>query len=107
MVKTKVNPGVCGFIADIEAEVRDYQFVKLRVNSSCEKISAIAEMLNKKEFNAYNEIRDGFDGEFYKIIKENLKGACSACAVPIGMFKSMQVVADLALPRDVLIEIKK
>ena len=107
MVKTKVNPGVCGFIADIEAEVRDYQFVTLKANSSCEKISAIAELLSKKEFDAYNEIRDGFDGEFYKIIKKNLKGACSACAVPVGMFKSMQVAASIALPRDVLIEIKK
>jgi len=105
MVKAKVEPGVCGFTADIEAEVRDYQFVTLKVNSECETIIKVAGLL--KEFDAYNEIRDGFNGEFYKIIRENLKGCCSGCAVPIGMFKSMQVAASVALPRDVSIKIEK
>jgi hypothetical protein len=105
MVKAKVEPGVCGFTADIEAEVRDYQFVTLKVNSVCETIIKVAGLL--KEFDAYNEIRDGFNGEFYKIIRDNLKGCCSGCAVPIGMFKSMQVAASVALPRDVSIKIEK
>lgn len=41
----KVKPGGCGFIADIEAEVRDYQFVTLKVNSACENIIKIAGLL--------------------------------------------------------------
>ncbi|MCX6383958.1 MAG: hypothetical protein NTV16_05650 [Actinobacteria bacterium] len=105
MVKTKVEPGICGFNADIEAEVRDYQFVTLKVNSACENIIKIAQKL--KEFDAYNEIRDGFNGEFYKIIRENLKGCCSGCAIPIGLFKSMQVAAGIALPKDISIKIEK
>ena len=105
MVKTKVEPGVCGFTADIEAEVRDYQFVTLKVNSECENIIKISQKL--KEFDAYNEIRDGFNGEFYKIIRENLKGCCSGCAIPIGLFKSMQVAAGVALPKDISIKIEK
>ncbi|MHB1347666.1 MAG: DUF6951 family protein [Candidatus Humimicrobiaceae bacterium] len=105
MVKTKVEPGVCGFIASIEANLRDYQFVTLNVKSGCKNIKKIAELL--KEFDAYNEIKEGFDGEFYKIIRENLKGCCAGCAIPIGMFKSMQVAANLALPKDVSIKIEK
>lgn len=105
MVKTKVEPGVCGFNADIEAEVRGYQFVTLKVDSKCENIIKIEKKL--KEFDVYNEIRDGFNGEFYKIIRENLKGCCSGCAVPIALFKSMQVAAGVALPRDILIKIEK
>lgn len=66
MVKTKVEPGVCGFTADIKAELRDYQFVTLKVNSKCENIIKISALL--KEFDAYNEIKEGFNGEFYKII---------------------------------------
>jgi len=105
VVKTKVEPGICGFNADIEAEVRDYQFVTLKVNSSCENIIKIAQ--NLKEFDAYNEIRDGFNGELYKIVRENLKGCCSGCAIPIGLFKSMQVAAGIALPKDISIKIEK
>jgi len=104
-IKAKVEPGVCGFVADIEAEVRDYQFVTLKVNSARENIIKIAGLL--KEFDVYNEIKDGFNGEFYKIIQENLKGCCSGCAVQIGMFKSMQVAVNVALPRDVSIKIEK
>ena len=105
MVKTKVEPGICGFTADIEAEVKDYQFVTLKVSSACENIIKIG--LNLKEFDAYNEIRDGFNGEFYKIIRENIKGCCSGCAVPIALFKSMQVAAGIALPKDISIKIQK
>ena len=46
-IKAKVEPGVCGFITDVEAEVRDYQFVTLKVNSACENIIKIAELLKE------------------------------------------------------------
>ena len=105
MVQVKVEPGICGFTADIEAELRDYQFVTLKVNSECENIKKISGLL--KELDAYNEIKEGFNGEFYKIVRENLKGCCAGCAVPIGMFKSMQVAASVALPKDVSIKIEK
>ena len=104
-IKAKIEPVVCEFVADIEAEIRDYQFVTLKVNSACETIIKVAGLL--REFDAYNEIRDGFNGEFYKIIRENLKGCCSGCAVSIGMFKSMQVAASVALPRNASIKIEK
>ncbi|MGB9596019.1 MAG: DUF6951 family protein [Candidatus Poribacteria bacterium] len=36
-----------------------------------------------------------------------MKGCCSGCAVPVGIFKSMQVAAMLALPMDISIKIAK
>ena len=56
---------------------------------------------------AYSEISTGFDGELYKVIRADLKGCCSGCAVPVGIFKSMQVAAMLALPKDITIKMEK
>ena len=38
MIRTEIHPGVCGFKAAVEAEVRDYQFVTLKVQSECDTI---------------------------------------------------------------------
>lgn len=105
MIQTEIHPGVCGFKAAVEAEVRDYQFVTLKVQSECDTIKKVARAL--KEFDAYNEIQQGFDGELHTIVKKNLKGCCSGCVVPAGLFKSMQVAAGLALPRNCSIILKK
>ena len=41
-----------------------------------------------------------------KAVYSNLKGCCAGCAVPSGIFKSMQVAASLALPQSVSMDIK-
>ena len=35
------------------------------------------------------------------------KGCCEACVVPVAICKAMQVAANLALPKDVVVEITK
>jgi hypothetical protein len=50
MIQTEIHPGVCGFKAAVEAEVRDYQFVTLKVQSECDTIKKVARAL--KEFDA-------------------------------------------------------
>jgi len=37
-------------------------------------------------------------------VREHLKGCCAGCAVPVGIFKGMQVAAGLALPKDITIK---
>lgn len=105
MIKTKVEAGICGFVTEIEATSDDEQNVSFKVKTDCEKIKILAEILPTVD--AYSEISTGFDGELYKAIRGELKGCCSGCAVPIGLFKSMQVAANLALPKDILINIIK
>ena len=104
MVKTKVEAGICGFTSDIEAVSDDEQNVSFKVVTDCEKIKKLSEKLPKVD--AYSEISTGFDGELYKVIRSELKGCCSGCAVPVGLFKSMQVAAMLALPKDIVIKIE-
>jgi hypothetical protein len=105
VIKTKVEAGVCGFITDIEASSDDSQHVSFNIKSTCEKITAMAKELPVVD--AYNEIQFGFDGELYSIIRKYHKGCCAGCAVPVGLFKSMQAAAMLALPRDVKITMEK
>ena len=105
MVKTRVEAGICGFVTEIEANSEDSQHVFLKVKTDCEKINNLGQKLTT--YDAYNEIRDGFDGELFKAIRSELKGCCSGCAVPVGLFKSMQVAAMVALPKNISITITK
>jgi len=105
MVEVKVEAGICGFVTEVKAFSEDEQNVSLKVTSNCEKISKLANRI--VTLDAYNEIKEGFNGELYKVIREELTGCCSGCAVPVGLFKSMQVAANLALPKDINIRITK
>ena len=105
MVKTKVEAGICGFVTEIEAVSEDGQNVGFKVKTNCEKIKNLSAKLPTVD--SYSEISKGFDGELYKAIRGELKGCCSGCAVPVGLFKSMQVAAMLALPKDIVISIAK
>jgi len=105
MVKTKVEAGVCGFVSEIRAFSDDGRNVRFEITTDCEKIASLSEKLVSVD--AYNEIKQGFDGVLYQIIRNNLQGCCSGCAVPVGLFKSMQVAANLALPMEVAIKIEK
>ena len=99
-----VKAGVCGFTTRISAVSEDEQHVTIRVETDCDKIRALAGSL--PVLDAYSEIQAGFDGELMKVVRSNLKGCCAGCAVPSGIFKSMQVAAGLALPQDASIEVK-
>jgi len=105
MVETKIAAGVCGFATTVEAECEDGQHVRLRARTDCEKIEALVRTLASQEFDAFEEIKNGFEGELFRNVRSILKGCCAGCAVPVGLFKSLQVAAGLALPRPVHIEI--
>ena len=105
MTKARIDAGICGFITNITASSEDDQNVSFKIVSSCEKIQELAKLIPVVD--AYNELKDGFDGVLYTAIRKELKGCCSGCAVPVGLFKSMQVAAKVALPKDVKINITK
>ena len=105
MVNTRVEAGICGFVTDIEASSEDSQNVNFKLKTNCAKIAKLSNKLVPVD--SYNEIKEGFNGELYKIIMQELGGCCAGCAVPVGLFKSMQVAANLALPKDVIIKITK
>jgi hypothetical protein len=103
--RSVVQAGVCGFKTTIIATSDDEQNVSFVIASDCENIQKLAS--DFPEVDGYSEIGEGFDGEIHQFVRSSLKGCCSGCAVPVGIFKSMQVAAGLALPAPVSIDIEK
>jgi len=104
-----VEAGVCGFRTHGEFTCDDGQSISsCEVNSDCEKISLLAKAIpSLMPLDAYEEISPAADGKLLSLCRETLKGCCSGCAVPVGLFKGLQVAAGLALPKDVSIHIAK
>ena len=105
MVKSTIKAGVCVFTTHVTAESDDSQNVSFSIETDCETIKKLASILPVVD--GYMEIGAGFDGEIHQAVQSTLKGCCSGCAVPAGIFKSMQVAAGLALPAPISIEIEK
>ena len=105
MVTATVKAGVCGFTSVISAVSDDMQNVSFTIETDCDTIKQLAAVLPKVD--GYMEIGAGFDGDIHQAVRSTLKGCCSGCAVPVGIFKAMQVAAGLALPSPVSIEIEK
>ena len=104
----RVDAGVCGFHSTIDTTSEDGMFVDFRINSDCEKIQALGEaLMAKSPVNAYEEINPASTSVIMGTVHNCLSGCCAGCAVPVGIFKSMQVAAGLALPKDIAIQITK
>ena len=106
MIRTTMNAGVCGFHTTVIARSDDMQMVNLEIASECEKIRGLAEAL-KDPIDAYQEIGGGSDGIVLKATRSHLKGGCAGCAVPSGIFKSVQVAGGVALPAPVSFTIER
>lgn len=91
-----IQAGVCGFVTSVTATSEDQQHVCFEVDSTCSTIKALAAAL--PDVDAYAELGAGFDGELWSAIRSGLKGCCSGCVVPSGLFKAMQIAAGVALP---------
>ena len=104
----EIDAGICGFrtVAGLTSE--DYQNVTFNIQTDCEKVRNLAELIKEKApVDAFQEIHLGADGVVLTASRSALKGCCAACAVPVGIFKAMQVCAGLALPKDIAIKIAK
>lgn len=106
MIRTTIQAGVCGFHTRVEARSDDMQMVSLEVASDCEKIRGLAQAL-KNPIDAYQEIGDGSDGVVLSMARAHLTGCCAGCAVPSGIFKTVQVAGGVALPAPISITIER
>ncbi len=102
----RVQAGVCGFTTIVTADSPDDQMVTFEIETDCQKIAGLAEELEGKQIDGYNEIGAGFDGVVMTAVRSCLSGCCAGCAVPVGIFKALQAAARVALPRDVTISLE-
>ena len=104
-VQVQINAGICGFITSVEAQSSDGQIVHIKIESPCETIRKLNDIIN--DVDAYAEIGKGFNGMIHQSVQKTIKGGCSGCIVPSGIYKTMQVAAQLALPAQATIEFLK
>ena len=106
--KVDIDAGVCGFHTTASVASEDRQHVTFEVESDCGKVRAFAGVLKKKgPVDAFQEISPVAESVVLSAARETLKGCCAACAVPVGVFKAMQVAAGLALPKNIAIQLEK
>jgi len=99
MTKVQINPGICGFVASVEAVSEDQQMVNLNIKSGCSGIRKLAEKLGD-EVDAYEVClcKPG-SGEIYELAQETCPGH-AACPVISGILKCIEVECKLALPQN-------
>lgn len=104
--KLEVEAGVCGFHTSGTAVSNDEQQVTFEVSSDCEKIrNLIAALGQLPPIDAYQEINPAGESVVMSATRRSLKGCCAGCAVPVGLFKAMQVAAGLALPMEIRVSV--
>lgn len=106
--KVEIDAGICGLRTIARAICEDGQNVTFEIATDCEKVRGLAGRLKEREpVDAYQEIGAAAESQVLGAARAALKGCCSACAAPVGIFKAMQVAAGLALPKDISIRITK
>jgi hypothetical protein len=95
--------GICGFTATVEAR-QEGSRVKLFIESDCDAIQRLGEELPEVE--PFQEIT--FRGQGPQTLRMGAKHCYhTACPVPMGIIKAIEIEAGLALPADVTIELSK
>ena len=102
-----IDAGICGFRTQARVSSEDSQNVAFAVTSDCEKIQRLAALLAEQgAIDAYGEISPESPSRLLGTARATLKGCCAGCAVPVGLYKAMQVTAGLALPKDISIRLQ-
>jgi len=100
----EVVPGICGFRARIVSTADELCNVTLEITSDCQHIRQLAERLTR--VSALEDLGSAItDTTTYRVA-----ASCkthTACPVPAGILKAIEVAAGMALPADVQISIRK
>ena len=104
MAKVEIDAGICGFKTQVETLMSKKRSCSITIKSSCQHIQKLAEEL--AEVDPFREI--SFRGEGPITLQLATK-YCShtACPVPTGIIKAVEVAAGLALPQDAIIRVSK
>lgn len=99
MTKVTIDPGVCGFIAQVEAVSDDGATVTLQVQTECPSFTKMFEELGTT-FDGYELClsRPG-TGPFFEYAQEHFP-IHNGCATFSGILKAVEVECKLALPHN-------
>jgi len=104
MVKVEVNPGICGFVSNINYTLADNQTVIIDFATTCPNLKPLEAEL--KQADGYKEcFAKVGDSGIYQVFRKYCVHA--ACPVPVAVIKGIEVASSLALPQNVEIKISK
>lgn len=102
-----IQAGICGFTTTVAAICNDGQTVRLELTSPCPRITALAQGLSRLDgIDAFGELDPTTSGPLMNALRDPRQGLCVGCVVPTGVFKTMQVAANLSLPGDISITLR-
>ncbi|RLB31652.1 MAG: hypothetical protein DRG87_01820 [Deltaproteobacteria bacterium] len=99
MCKVVVEPGICGFKAEVEVKRENSKKVHVYIKSECLQVMELNEMLHTLGLK-----------DIFVPPRENIIFACSekagchaSCPIPLAILKCAEIEMGLALPKEVLI----
>jgi len=103
MTKVKIDPGICGFVAEVTADYVDGVDVRLTISSGCKGVAGMLEALGDT-FDAYELCfaRPGTN-PLYAYAAEHFPSH-GGCPVIAGISKCVEAECGLALKRNASIE---
>ena len=103
MAKAEITSGICGFTATVKTRMEGRK-CRVSVESECDAIQRLGEALQEVE--PFQEI--SFRGEGPQTLKMGAKHCYhTACPVPVGIIKAIEIEAGLALPADAVVKLSK
>lgn len=103
MCKFVVEPGICGFKAEVEVKRENSQKARVAIKSECSQVLTLNKMLHSLN------LKDIFLPTQKNIVFElSEKAYCHAsCPIPFAILKCAEIEMDLALPRDVIMNFRR
>ncbi|MBN2322222.1 MAG: hypothetical protein JXQ30_00685 [Spirochaetes bacterium] len=99
-----IDAGVCGFTAHITADAEDaFGVCAVTVETNCPNF----EGLETLEIDIMDTMKKGYDSELCRFFRRNTPPLHTGCAVANGIYQAVKVAAGFALPRDIVVRLKK
>lgn len=101
-----IDAGTCGFHTTVVADSPDKRHVTFFVETECDVVARLVAAVEKLQpIDVYGEVDKRKESVILATALETMAECRKSCAVPLGIFKAMQVVTGLALPKDVHIQV--
>jgi len=103
---SSIDAGTCGFHTTVVAKSADKRYVTFAIETECDVVARLVTALEEiQPIDVYGEVDKRKESVILATVVETMAECRKSCAVPLGIFKAMQVVTGLALPKDVHIEV--
>lgn len=99
MTKVTINPGICGFSVTVTAEKKEGKKVLISLDTECEMVMNMLKDISLLDMRAV--FTRYLQNPVYRSAAIHLEH--TACPVPAGILKAVEVELGLCLPKDAVI----